>query len=90
MIYEDAEYVKQLLDDLATHQKFLIEAKDFDLIQKILYDLNTLMSMEYNSKNIDQIYGFEKAQKYLAEILLQVHDGATNIFDEKEEVEYVN
>ena len=45
--------------------------------------------MEYNSENIDQIYGFEKAQKYLAEVLLQVHDGATDVFGEKE-VEYIN
>ena len=88
-IYEDAEYVRELLDNLATNKLYLMPSEEYRMIQKILIDLNILMSMEYENEDIDQIIGFEKAQEYIAKILSQVHYGEKEVF-EKEDNIYVN
>jgi hypothetical protein len=90
LITKDAEYIKELLDDLNQGKLFLIPAEEFDLFNKILSDLNVFLGIDVDSENIDQILGFQKAQTLIGNILLQLHDGIIDIFNEEEDNIYVN
>jgi hypothetical protein len=85
LICEEAVYVKELLDDLDQKRLFLMAADEFKLFSKILSDLNVFMEMDIDSENIDQILGFHKAQVLIGKIVLQLYDGATDIFDKEED-----
>jgi len=68
-----------------------MEANEFNLFSKILSDLNVFVEMEVDSENIDQIFGFNKAQALIGKILLQLYDGEADIFDKKEDnIRYVH
>lgn len=62
-----------------------MEANEFKLFSKILSDLNVFIELDIDSENIDQILGFQKAQILIGKIVLQLHDGATDVFDREED-----
>jgi hypothetical protein len=86
LMYEESTYVKTLLDELATNKLYLMKSEEYQLIQKILSDLNTFIGLSMESENIDQIVGFENAQELVCEILLQLHDGETEIFESDDNI----
>lgn len=83
LIEEDARYIKQLIDNLISGKQVILNIEEFNLIQKILNDLSLLISYPLNSDNIDQVIGYEKCQKIVAEILSQVLIGKREIFNKQ-------
>lgn len=89
LIQEDAHYIKQLIDNLISGKQIILSANEMQLYQKIILDLDRLMSIPLDSENVDEIIGYGKAQKLVAEILLQLYSGETEIFYKENKINYI-
>jgi hypothetical protein len=89
LINEDAQYVKELIDNLITGRQIILSAGEMHLYQKIISDLDRLISIPLDSENLDQILGYEKAQRLVTEILLQLFTGVTEIFYKENKINYI-
>lgn len=89
LIQENAQYIKQLIDNLISGRQIILSANEMQLYQKIILDLDRLMSIPLDSENIDEIIGYGKAQKLVSEILLQLYIGETEIFYKENKINYI-
>ncbi len=89
LIQEDTQYIKQLINNLISGRQIILSANEMQLYQKIILDLDRLMSIPLDSENVDEIVGYGKAQRLIAEILLQLYIGEIEIFYKNNKINYI-
>ena len=84
LIDENVKYIKDLVDNIVAGKQMVINVSEYCMYQKIFTDLSMLFSLPLDSDNIEQIIGYEKCLKVVADILSQVLIGEIDVFDKKE------
>jgi len=84
LIDENVKYIKNLVDNIVAGKQMVINVSEYCMYQKIVTDLSMLISFPLDSDNVEQIIGYEKCLKIVADILSQVLVGEIDVFNKKE------
>ena len=87
LIDENVKYIKTLVDNIIAGKQMVVDASEYNTLYntycKIISDLSTLISFPLDSDNVEQIIGYEKCLKIVADILSQVLIGEIDVFNRK-------
>lgn len=88
LIDENVKYIKNLVDNIVVGKQMVINVSEYYMYQKIITDLSMLISFPLDSDNVEQIVGYEKCLKVVADILSQVLIGEIDVFNNK--IKYIH
>jgi hypothetical protein len=88
LIDENVKYIKTLVDNIIAGKQMVVDTSEYNTLcntyYKIVSDLSILISFPLDSDNVEQIIGYEKCLKVVADILSQVLIGEIDVFEKKE------